>query len=141
MKTDYHENKLIDARWRAQSYGAPATNYFALYTAAPGETGGGTETTYTGYARVGVTASLTNFLSTQGNTSASSGTGGQTSNASAISFAAVGSGPHTLTHFGVFDASSGGNLWDYEALTNSRTVNNGDSGPSFATGAFTATEG
>lgn len=137
--TDFAENKVVDALWRNQALGAPATRYFALFTAAPGETGGGTETTYGSYARVGVAASLTNFLSTQGNTSASTGTTGQTSNAAAIAFASPTSGPATLTHLGVFDASTAGNCWDYEALTNSRTVNNGDAAPTFAISAFTWT--
>jgi hypothetical protein len=139
--TDYAENKVVDAFWRAQSLGAPATWYFALYTAAPGETGGGTETTYGSYARVAVTASLANFAGTQssGSTTASSGTGGQTSNNNAITFPAPTSGPQTVTHMTAMDASSGGNAWVHAALTASRTLNNGDAAPSFAAGAFTST--
>jgi hypothetical protein len=139
--TDYMENKFVDWYWRGQSFTPPATRYFALFTAAPGETGGGTEASYTGYARVGVAASLANFAGTQsaGSTTASSGTGGQTSNNGAITFGAPGSGPQTVTHGGTFDASSSGNLLDYHTLSSSRTLNNGDSAPSYAAGAFTGT--
>lgn len=139
--TDFAENKFVDAYLRAQSLGAPATQYHALFTAAPGETGGGTEASYTNYARVAVTASLANWAGTQsaGSTSASSGTGGVSSNNASIAFPAPGSGPQTLTHFGMLDASSGGNLWHYGTLTNARTVNNGDAAPTFAAAALTVT--
>ncbi len=139
--TDFAENKLVDALFRAQTLGAPATQYWALFTAAPGETGGGTETTYGSYARVAVTASLANWAGTQssGSTTASSGTGGQTSNNAAITFPSPTSGPATLTHFAMMDASTAGNMWMYATLTASRTVNNGDAAPSFAIAALTAT--
>jgi len=139
--TNYHQNKLIDARWRAQVYGPPATNYFALFTAAPGVAGGGTEAAYTGYARVAVTSALASFAGTQsaGSTVASSGTSGQTSNNAAITFGAPTSGPSTQVSVGIYDASSAGNLWDFNALTTSRTLNNGDSAPAFAIAAFTYT--
>jgi hypothetical protein len=42
-----------------------------------------------------------------------------------------------VTHIGVFDAASAGNLWMWGALTVSKTINNGDAAPSFAAGAFT----
>lgn len=139
--TDYAENAIIDWLFRGQSLTPPATFYVALFTAAPGETGGGTETTYGSYARVGVTGSLANWAGTQsaGSTTASSGTGGQTSNNAAITFAAPSSGPATLTHVALMSASSSGNMWIYGALTANRTINNGDAAPSFAIGAFTFT--
>ena len=118
--SDLAENALIDHVFRGQASGVPGTLYVALYTAAPGETGGGTETTYGSYARVGVVGSLANWAGTQsaGSTSASSGTGGLTSNNAAITFAAPTSGPATLTHFTMMSASSSGNMWIYGALTN-----------------------
>ena len=42
-----------------------------------------------------------------------------------------------MTHVGVYDATSGGNLLFYTALTVSKTVNNGDAEPSFAAGSLT----
>lgn len=137
--TNFAENKIIDALFRAQSLGAPATLYVGLFTAAPSDTGGGTEVSGGSYARVSVTASLANFAGTQsaGSTTASSGTGGTTSNNGAITFPAPTASWGTVTHFGIFDASSGGNLWVWGALNTSKTINNGDAAPSFAAGALT----
>lgn len=139
--TNFHQNKLIDARWRGQVYGAPASNFFALYTAAPGVAGGGTEASYTGYARVSVASSLANFAGTQsaGSTVASSGTSGQTSNNAAVTFGAPTSGPQTVVSVGILDASTAGNLWDFQSLTANRTLNAFDTAPSFAIAAFTYT--
>ena len=141
-KTNYLENKIIDWLFRAQSYTPPATLYFALFTAAPSDTGGGTECTGGSYARVGVAASLANFAGTQsaGSTTASSGTGGTTSNNAAITFPAPTGNWGTATHMGVFDASTAGNLLCFAALSVSKTINNGDAAPSFGIGAFTYQE-
>ena len=139
--TDTIENSLTDFLWRGQTFTALTTLYFALFTAAPGETGGGTEASYTGYARVGVAASLANFAGTQGagTTVASSGTGGQTSNNAAITFGAPTSGPQTVVASAIMSASSAGTMHVYATLTSSRTLNNGDAAPSFAAGAHTMT--
>lgn len=137
--TNFAENKIIDALLRAQAIGTPATWYVGLFTAAPSDTGGGTEVSGGSYARVAVTASLANFAGTQsaGSTTASSGTGGTSSNNGAITFPAPTANWGVVTHFGIFDASSGGNLWIWGALTVSKTINNGDAAPSFAAAALT----
>lgn len=139
--TDYAENKLTDALFRGQSLGAPATWYVGLLTAACSDSTSGTEVTGGSYARVGVTASLANFAGTQsaGSTSASSGTGGQTSNNAAITFPAPTANWGSVSHFGFFDASTSGNLWVCVTLTTAKTVNSGDAAPSFAIGAATVT--
>ena len=141
-KTDYLENKLIDHVFRGQTYTPPATRYIGLFTAAPNDAGGGTEVSGGGYARVGVTASLANWAGTQGagSTTASSGTGGTTSNNVAITFPAPTANWGTVVAFGIFDAPSGGNLLAYGNLTTAKTINNGDAAPSFAAGALTFQE-
>lgn len=137
--TNFAENKVIDALMRAQAIGTPATWYVGLFTAAPSDTGGGTEVSGGSYARVAVTAGLTQWAGTQGagTTTASSGTNGTTSNNAAITFPAPTASWGTVTHVGIFDASTAGNLWVYTALTASKTVNNGDPAPSFAAAALT----
>lgn len=136
--SDYLENKLIDYLLRAQAYTAPATVYVALFTAAPSDSGGGTEVTGGSYARVAVTSSLANWAGTQsaGSTSASSGTGGATSNNGAITFPSPTANWGVVTHMGIFDASTAGNLLFHGALTTSKTVNNGDSAPSYSAAAL-----
>lgn len=136
--SDYLENKIIDWLFRAQSYTPPATLYVGLLTAAPSDTGGGTEVSGGSYARVGVTAALANFAGTQsaGSTSASSGTGGTTSNNGAINFPTPSAGWGAVTHIGIYDALSSGNLLFWAALTTPKTINSGDT-VSFAAGALT----
>lgn len=137
--TDYAENKLIDALMRGQSLGAPATWYVALYTTCPTDSTAGTEVSGGSYARVAVTAGLTQWAGTQsaGSTIASSGTGGTTSNNASITFPAPTTSWGVVACWGITDASSSGNLWIYSALTTSKTINNGDAAPAFAAGAAT----
>lgn len=136
--SDYLENKLIDQIFRGQAFTFPATIYVGLLTAAPSDTGGGTEVSGGSYARVGVAASLANWAGTQGSgtTVASSGTTGTTSNNSAITFAAPTANWGTVVAIGIYDAASAGNLLVYGALTAAKTINNGDSAPVFQTAAL-----
>lgn len=122
----------------------PALNvlYVALFTAAPSDAGGGTEVTGGSYARVAVNSTLANWAGTQsaGSTTASTGTGAQTSNNNSITFPAPTANWGVVTHMGIYDSLTGGNLWYWVALTTSKTINNGDSAPSFAAAALTVTE-
>jgi hypothetical protein len=139
--SDYLENKLIDHIFRNRSFTVPSGLYVALFTAAPSDSGGGTEVSGGSYARVQVGPSDSAWESTQGSTAAaaSSGTGGATQNGSVITFPTPSGNWGTITHFGIFDASSGGNLLFHGALTTSKTVNNGDPAPQFNAGAIDIT--
>jgi hypothetical protein len=132
--SDYLENKLIDHCFRGVSFTAPAALHVELYTAAPSDSGGGTAVSGGSYARAALAPSTTNWASTGGattTTNPSAGTGGATSNNVAITFPAPTANWGVVTHFGIFDASSGGNLLFHGALTASKTVNNGDAVPTF----------
>lgn len=147
--TDFLENKLIDFIFRAQALGitgataaagtGPATLYIGLFTAAPSDTGGGTEATGGSYARVAVTSSLTNWAGTQAaaSTTASSGTSGTTSNNIAITFPASTAAWGTLTYWAAFDAATAGNMLIEAALTSSMAVGSAGITPSFAPGTLT----
>lgn len=139
--SNYLENKLIDWFLRNQTFTPPATVYVALFTAAPSDSGGGTEVSGGSYARVAVSSSLANWAGTQsaGSTTASTGTGGQTSNNNAITFPTPSANWGSVTHFGIFDASTSGNLLFHAALDNAKTINNGDPAPSFAAGTLVLT--
>lgn len=79
------------------SYRAGATQYLALFTADPGESGSlAAEATYTGYSRVALTKA-----------SAWSGSSSPFTNASLIQFGACTSGSNAITHFAVVDTASG----------------------------------
>jgi hypothetical protein len=120
---------------------ALTTVYLALFTVAPTDAGGGTEVSGGSYARVAVACSLAAWAGTQapGTTAASSGTGGQTSNNATVTFVAPSADWGTVVAFGIMDALTGGNLLHAASLSVSRTILNGDPGPSFAAGALTVT--
>lgn len=136
--SDYLENKIIDWLVRGQAFTPPATVYISLHTAAPSDATGGTEVSGGSYARVAVASSLANWAGTQAaaSTTASSGTSGTTSNNGTITFPAPTANWGTITHIGIYDASSAGNLLFWGALSTSKTVNNGDAAPSFAAAAL-----
>jgi hypothetical protein len=126
--SDHLENRLIDHVFRGQAYTAPTTIYVALFTSACSDASGGTEVSGGSYARPGLAASLANWAGTQsaGSTVASSGTSGTTSNNAVINFATPSAGWGTVTHLGLMDALSGGNLLICTALTTGKTINSGD---------------
>lgn len=126
--SDYLENKIVDWLFRGQTYTPPAGLFIGLLTAAPSDTGGGTEVSGNAYARVNLAPSLTNWAGTQAaaSTTASTGTSGTTSNNSAVTFPTPTASWGTVTHFGIWDASTAGNLLFYGALNISKTINSGD---------------
>ncbi len=109
--SNYLETEILDHVFGGNAYTAPSTLYLALYTAAPGETGGGTECTGTDYARTAVTFTVS---------------GNEATNSAAVEFATAGNNWGTITHVGVFDALTAGNLMAYGTLTASKTVETGD---------------
>lgn len=124
--------------------GGTVTDGTAVWTEQTTAMEAGTFTEVSGgsYARVGVTASLANFAGTQsaGSTTASSGTGGTTSNNGAISFLAPTGNWGLIYGWLDSDAASAGNIGYYAALTTPKQVNSGDAAPSFAAAALTVQE-
>jgi len=109
--SNYLETEVLDWAFSTGTATRPTSWYLALYTAAPSDTGGGTEVSGGGYARQSVVFTVT------GNTA---------SNNAAIEFPTATANYGTVTHIGVFDASSAGNLLAYAALTTSKTIETGD---------------
>jgi hypothetical protein len=128
--SDYMEDKVLNWSLRGTSAGtAPANVYISLHTTATTDAGGGTEVTGSAYARKAV--------STTGGFNAPSG--GSTANTAEIAFTAASGGNWgTVTHFGIWDASTSGNLLYHGPLTASKTVNDGDVFR-FAAGALVVT--
>lgn len=126
--SDYLENKLVDHVFRGQAYTAPTTIYVALFTSACSDSAAGTEVSGGNYARPGIVSSLANWAGTQAaaSTTASSGTGGTTSNNGVVTFATPSASWGTVTHTGLMDAVTAGNLLVCTALTTSKTINSGD---------------
>ena len=129
-KSDYLENKLLDHVLGNVAYTAPTTVYVALYTVAPADSGGGTEVSGGGYARVAVANNSTNWPAASG---------GSKSNGVDITFPTATADWGTVVAFGIFDASTGGNLLYWATLTTSKSVLNGDTAK-FSAGSITITE-
>lgn len=119
--SDYLEGKLIDHIFRTASFTKPTVLAVALYTAAPTDAGGGTEvsTSGTGYARQSLNPLDANWA-------APSAGNGVTSNTPVVNFGTASGSWGTVTHFGIFDATSGGNLLVWGPLSASKTVTSGD---------------
>ena len=119
--------------WLTLKLGLPKRPlYVALYTAAPGETGGGTEVTGGSYARVAIAPADANWAAT-------SGGNGLTSNVADATYPAPTAAWGTVTHMSVLDRLTVGNFLVYGALTTSRIINSGDAAPKFAATALTVT--
>lgn len=110
--SDYLENEILDHILGTGSYTAPAAVYVGLSTGSFADDNSGTELSGSGYARVAATFSA-----------AASGT---TSNSAAIEFPAATGSWGTVSHFGIFDASTAGNLLIHGAFTASKTIASGD---------------
>ena len=117
MFTNYYENLILNHILGGAGSLSQATWYLALFTATPGETGGGTECSGGAYARKAITNNVTNFPTTSASTK---------SLGAAIAFDEATNNWGTITSWGLFDSSSGGNLCMYGALTTSVIINQGD---------------
>lgn len=116
-KTNYERNRALDTRYGDGTYSKPATVYLALFTAAPGVGGGGTEVSGGSYARQAITNDLANWADA---------VAGLKTNGVAVTFPAATVAWGTITHAAIFDALTAGNMQDFAALAASKTVQIGD---------------
>lgn len=110
--SDYLENEILDHILSVGSYTMPSAVYVGLSTGSFNDDNSGTELTGNNYSRVAATFSA-----------AASGT---TSNSAAIEFAAATGSWGSISHFGIFDAASAGNLLIHGAFTTAKTIASGD---------------
>jgi hypothetical protein len=110
--SDYLENALINATLRGVNFTAPTAVYLALFTLNPGDTGAGTEVSGGGYARRPITFTAPS--------------NGVTSNSAEVLFNAATANWGTITHIGIYDATTGGNLLYYSPISNAKTINADD---------------
>ena len=104
--TNHGEDKLLTLFKNAGSY------YLALFTAAPGETGGGTEVTGGAYVRQPVTFGEP--------------ADGTMKNSAAIEFPTAAADWGTAVSWGLFDAADDGNLVWYGEITTPKELLAGD---------------
>jgi hypothetical protein len=130
--SNFAENKLIDHLLRATAYPVPTAIYVGLFTTPSSDAGPGTEVSGGSYARVQVGPGLASWTATQGGTAGvSTGTTGISTNVADITFPAPTAAWGTITHFGLFDAVTGGNLLMQNALAVPKVVSSGDQAPKF----------
>ena len=110
--SNYLENGLLNAVLRNTSYNSPATVYVGLYTSDPGEGNTGTEISGGSYARKDVTFG--------------SPSNGVCTNSAAVEFAQATGSWGTVSHVGLLDAITSGNLLFYTDITTSKTIESGD---------------
>ena len=111
--SNYLENALINVTLRATSYTAPTTVYVALYTADPTDADiTANEVTGGSYARTSVTFAAPS--------------NGVTTNSSDVTFPTCTAAWGTVTHIGICDALTTGNLLYHSPLDTSKTIDSGD---------------
>lgn len=110
--SNYLENALVDAVLRNTSYTSPSAVYVGLYTTDPTDANTGTEVSGGAYARKAAT-----FGAPSDGVSTTSAT---------IEFDQATADWGIVTHVGILDASTSGNLLFHAPLTSSKTIQTGD---------------
>ena len=109
--SDTYETTVLKWTFTTDSVTRPTVWYIALFTDDPTDAGTGTEISGNGYTREAVTFTVS---------------GDTASNTSAVEFDAATASWGTITHVGIFDASTSGNLIAHSALSTSKTIGSGD---------------
>jgi hypothetical protein len=109
--SNYLENALLNAILRNTSYTSPTTVYVALFTSDPTDAGTGTEVSGGSYTRKAITFGAPS--------------NGVSSNNALVEFDQSTTSWGTITHMGLYDASTSGNLLVYGALTTSKVIDLG----------------
>lgn len=110
--SDYLENALLDATLRNLPYTSPASVYLGLHVSSTNDDNSGTEVSGGNYARTEITFGVPN--------------NGSVANDATVTFPTSTASWGTVTHFGIYDQGSGGNLLYWGALSVSKTVDSGD---------------
>ena len=118
--SDFLEDELLDHVLNNNAYASPNPIFIALFTAAPDDTGGGTEVTGGSYARVSLDSSVSDKWTVAGAGS------GLADNTAAITFVTATASWGTVVAVGIFDALTVGNLLLHGLLTASKVVDSGD---------------
>lgn len=110
--SDYLELKILEHTLGITAYTQPTTVYLALFTTDPTDAGTGTEVSGGSYARQSISW----------NTPAS----GAVTNSADVTFPQATADYGVVSHIGIFDASSAGNLLYHGALSASKSVTTND---------------
>jgi len=106
--SNYLENALLNAVLRNTSYTSPTTCYVGLFTSDPTDAGSGTECTGGSYARISVAFNAP--------------ADGVCTNSSAVIFNQATDNWGTISHIGLHDAVTTGNLLFHTVLDSSKAI-------------------
>ena len=110
--SDYLELKFLDHFTGTASTSAPSAVYLGLATGSIGDDASGSELTGNNYSRKAITF-------------ASASSGSIASNAN-VEFDPATGNWGSVSHWGIFDASSSGNLLFHGSFTSAKTIASGD---------------
>ena len=110
--SNYLENKILDHVLKNVSYTSPTTVYVGLFTTDPTDAGTGTEVSGGSYARQAL--------------SVTTASGGIVTSSADVTFPQATGNWGTISHIGILDALTSGNLLMHTPLTTSKTIENGD---------------
>ena len=109
--SNYLETELLDHVFAGNAYTSPSSVYVGLFTSSPTDADSGTEVSGGSYVR------KVGSFTVSGNTATTSG---------AIEWPTATASWGTITHIGIYDASSAGNLLYHGALSASKSVETND---------------
>lgn len=109
--SNYLETEILDHVFGGNAYTAPSTIYIGLFTTAPSDSGPGTEVSGGSYVRRAVTFTVSGNLATS---------------SAAVEWPTATADWGTVTHIGLFDASTEGNMISHSSLVVSKTISDGD---------------
>jgi hypothetical protein len=104
----YLANKLLDPVLKNVAYSPPASVYLALYTSNPDDDNSGSEVTGGDYARIQTTFAVAS--------------GKATANSAILTSATATDAWGTITHFGIMDALTNGNLLFYGEFDTAKAI-------------------
>jgi hypothetical protein len=110
--SNYAENKLLDHLLGTVAFTMPTQVHLALYTSDPTDADSGTEVSGGSYARQAVDFDAAS--------------GGATDLTADVTFPQASANWGTITHVGLRDAATGGNLLMHGALAASKVIDSGD---------------
>ena len=106
--SNFLEDKFLDVTLKGGTAYNVATPHLALFSTDPTDAGSGTECSWSGYARQTMAFGTVS--------------GGSVSTSAEITFPAMAGSDVTVTHIGVYDALTTGNLLYHTALDSSKVL-------------------
>jgi hypothetical protein len=110
--SNYLEDKILDHVLKNTSYTSPSTVYLGLYTSDPTDANVGTEVSGGSYARQSISFDVAS--------------GGVSTTDANIEFPQATGSWGTISHIGILDALTTGNLLFHTPLTTSKVIDTGD---------------